>query len=96
MGVVFDAVGGETLRRSWSVLKPNGRMVTIAAAGDATGDERTNAAFFIVEPDGPQLVEIGRPARCGRTSTGCWRVGALFEAAKAFAGTIERKGRGKL
>ena len=30
--VVFDAVGGETLQRSWDVLKPSGRMVTIAAA----------------------------------------------------------------
>src|SRR4051812_20026021 len=29
--VIFDAVGGETLERSWGVLKPNGRMITIAA-----------------------------------------------------------------
>ncbi len=27
--VVFDGVGGETLARSWSMLKPGGRMVTI-------------------------------------------------------------------
>ena len=26
--VVFDAVGGETLQRSWNVLKKGGRMVT--------------------------------------------------------------------
>jgi len=29
--VVFDTVGGETLKRSWRLLKPGGRMVTIAA-----------------------------------------------------------------
>src|SRR5262249_61487004 len=29
--VVFDAVGGDTLERSWNVLKPDGRMITIAA-----------------------------------------------------------------
>ena len=29
--VVFDTVGGELLKRSWSLLKPLGRMVTIAA-----------------------------------------------------------------
>ena len=31
MDVVFDTVGGETLQRSWGVLKPGGRMITIAA-----------------------------------------------------------------
>jgi len=30
--VVVDGVGGATLQRSWTVLGPNGRMVTIAAA----------------------------------------------------------------
>src|SRR6185437_3035988 len=29
--VVFDCVGGETLDRSWNVLAPAGRLVTIAA-----------------------------------------------------------------
>ena len=29
--VVFDTVGGDTLRRSWEVLRPGGRLVTIAA-----------------------------------------------------------------
>ena len=29
--VVFDCVGGDTFHRSWQVLKPGGRMVTIAA-----------------------------------------------------------------
>ena len=27
--IVFDTVGGETRERSWSVLKPNGRMISI-------------------------------------------------------------------
>ena len=31
MDVVFDTVGGETLQRSWSVLKTHGRMVTIVS-----------------------------------------------------------------
>jgi NADPH:quinone reductase-like Zn-dependent oxidoreductase len=37
--VVFDAVGGETLKRSWSLLKPRGRIVTIAADSERTKDE---------------------------------------------------------
>ncbi len=30
--VVFDTVGGETLDRSWNMLKAGGRLVTIASA----------------------------------------------------------------
>ena len=58
--VVFDTVGGETLERSWSVLKPGGRLVTVAASGEQTTDERIRAAYFIVEPSRTQLVEISR------------------------------------
>ena len=58
--VVFDCVGGETLQRSWSVLRPGGRMITIAASAEATDDQRTKDAFFIVEPIQQQLVEVGR------------------------------------
>jgi NADPH:quinone reductase-like Zn-dependent oxidoreductase len=47
--VVFDGVGGETLDRSWDLLKPGGRMVTIASIED-TAEQRGKDAFFIVEP----------------------------------------------
>lgn len=56
--VVFDAVGGVTLQRSWAVLRSGGRLVTIAASSEATDDERTKQAFFIVEPNRQQLEEI--------------------------------------
>lgn len=55
MDLVFDTVGGETLDRSWGVLKPVGRLVTIASGG-AARDERAKGAFFIVEPRREQLV----------------------------------------
>src|SRR5262245_45962474 len=32
--VVFDAVGGDTLERSWGILKPRGRVITIAAGSE--------------------------------------------------------------
>src|SRR5262249_43045027 len=51
--VVFDAVGGETLARSWGVLRPGGKLVTIAASEERTQDERTREAFFIVEANRP-------------------------------------------
>jgi len=94
--VVFDTVGGETLQRSWNVLRPNGRMVTIAAGGEATRDERTKAAFFIVEASQPQLVEIARLIDADELRPFVDAVVPFRDAEKAFAGTVERKGRGKL
>src|ERR1043165_4395937 len=55
--VVFDTVGGETLARSWGVLKPGGRLVTVAASGGQMTDDRVRSAFFIVEPSRAQLTE---------------------------------------
>ncbi len=60
MRVVFDTVGGETLERSWGVLKFSRTLVTIAASGERTADELTRAALFIVEPSTMQLEEVAR------------------------------------
>jgi NADPH:quinone reductase-like Zn-dependent oxidoreductase len=93
--VVFDAVGGDTLRRSWSVLKPGGRLVTITS--DEIGpDERTRAAFFIVEPKREQLVEIGRLLDAGEIRTVIDTVVPFSRASDAFNGNLQRTGRGKL
>jgi len=58
--VVFDTVGGETLTRSWSVLRPEGRLVTVASPNETTPAHRVRDAFFIVEPNQAQLSEISR------------------------------------
>jgi NADPH:quinone reductase-like Zn-dependent oxidoreductase len=55
---VFDTVGGDTLRRSLTVLKPGGRLVTIAASEEDARDERIREAFFIVETRRAELEEI--------------------------------------
>lgn len=56
--VVLDTVGGETLERSWSVLRPGGRLVTVAAAGEQAGEQRVKDAFFIVRPCREQLEHV--------------------------------------
>jgi NADPH:quinone reductase-like Zn-dependent oxidoreductase len=90
--VVFDTVGGETLDRSWGVLKPGGRLVTIAASGERTNDERTRAAFFIVQPSRWQLEEIAR-----LIDTGAIRpiVGSVFPLALARQAYACKPARGK-
>ncbi len=56
--VVFNTVGGETLARSWGVLKAGGRMITIAASAEQTREQRVREAFFIVEPNRAQLEKL--------------------------------------
>jgi NADPH:quinone reductase-like Zn-dependent oxidoreductase len=95
--VVFDTVGGETLQRSWGVLKPNGRMVTIAAESEAATNDRVKQAFFIVEPNPQQLTQIGKLLETRRLRTFVDAVLPLAQASVAYAGEVkERRGRGKL
>lgn len=94
--VVFDTVGGDTLRRSWAVLRAGGRLVTIAADVELTSDEREKASFFIVEPDQAQLIEIGRLLDA-RDLRAVVDVEVPFSrASEAYTGTFPRKGRGKM
>lgn len=95
--VIFDTVGGSTLQRSWKVLKPGGRMITIAASEEGVKDERTKAAFFIVEPKGEQLAQIAELLQSGELQT-CVDGAVPFEqASDAYLGIAPRNyGRGKV
>ena len=94
--VVFDGVGGDTLARSWGVLKPNGRLVTVAADSEGRSDERSKNSFFIVEPKRDQLIQVGRLIDAGDLRTVVDRVLPFSAASDAYAGKVERSGRGKL
>jgi NADPH:quinone reductase-like Zn-dependent oxidoreductase len=93
--VVFDAAGGETLDRSWAVLKPNGRLVTIAADSEGTGtaEQRVKDAFFIVEPNQKQLVEVGRLVDAGTLRVFVGAVVPLEQASAAYAVTVRGERR---
>lgn len=85
--VVFDTVGGDTFDRSWGVLKPQGRIVTIAAGENST-DPRVKKSFFIVEPNQKQLVEVGKLLDSGSLKTFVKATVPLAEAGAAYAKTI--------
>jgi NADPH:quinone reductase-like Zn-dependent oxidoreductase len=91
--VVFDTVGGETLRRSWSVLKPGGRLVAIAASEEDSTDERTQQAFFIVEPRRDELSQIASLIDAGHVRP---IVGAEFPLADAVEAYQAKAARGKV
>jgi len=94
--VVFDAVGGETLDRSWNVLKSTGRLVTIAAQSEAMNDPRVREAFFIVEPNQGQLTEIGRLLDAGKLRAFVEAVFGLNQAREAYARAKRGGMRGKV
>ena len=95
--VVFDTVGGETAVRSLAVMREGGRLISIAAGGEATTDARVREAFFIVEPKQAQLVEVGRLLDEGELNTFVDAVVSLDEADEAYSGAVtERLGYGKV
>jgi NADPH:quinone reductase-like Zn-dependent oxidoreductase len=94
--VVFDTIGGETLERSWSVLKPGGRMVTIASQSKGAKDERVRAAFFIVEPSHEQLTEIAGLLDAGKLRAFVEKVFQLDQARDAYAHARQSGHRGKV
>jgi NADPH:quinone reductase-like Zn-dependent oxidoreductase len=56
--LVFDLVGGETLRRAYASIKPGGVVVSVVEPPPVEGGKR--GCFFVVEPSRSQLVELGR------------------------------------
>ena len=82
--VVFDTVGGETLGRSWSMLKRGGKLITIAASEEQTQEERAREAFFIVEANRDQLVEVARLIDAGELRPVVGGVFPLAQARRAY------------
>ena len=94
--VVFDTVGGDVMRRSWSVLKPHGRMVTIAASEEGTADARTREAFFIVEPNHRQLSIVAELLESKKLRAVVDTAIPLERAQEAYAGKMTGHHRGKV
>ena len=56
--LVFDTVGGETLQRSWQVIKPGGALVSIVSPPPPAAERKeqdVRFAYFIVEPNRDEL-----------------------------------------
>jgi NADPH:quinone reductase-like Zn-dependent oxidoreductase len=61
--LVFDLVGGETLRRSCVAIKPGGVVVSAVERPPVATGRR--GSFFVVEPSRPQLLELGQRIAAG-------------------------------
>jgi len=87
--LVFDTSGGDRLARSPAVLKPGGRLVSVA-------EEHPEAIYYLVESDRGQLAELARLADAGELRPAVDSVFGLDEAEAAFARNQEPGKRGKV
>jgi NADPH:quinone reductase-like Zn-dependent oxidoreductase len=95
--IVFDTVGGDTLLRSFPLVKPGRFAITIAADKESSEDPRIKHAFFIVKPHQRQLMEIAALIDTGKLRTFVDAVLPFAQAGDAYAGNVrDRKGHGKL
>jgi NADPH:quinone reductase-like Zn-dependent oxidoreductase len=88
--LVFDTVGGERLRRSRAVLRPGGRLVSVAEEPPDGGE------YFTVEVNHVQLTAIARLAEAGELRPPSVEIFPLASAREAFARSLERGRRGKV
>jgi NADPH:quinone reductase-like Zn-dependent oxidoreductase len=97
--VVFDLVGGDTLQRSWQVLKPGGMLVSVVSprpAADVTQGHNTRFAWFVVEPNREHLIQIGTLLDAGHMRPIVETVLPLSEARQAYEQAAKGHIRGKI
>ncbi len=90
--LVFDTVGGNALAGSPALLKPGGRIVSIAEAPPAGVD----AVYFVVEPSRERLIELGRLIDDGELRASVDAVYPLGQARAAFEHVHDSGRRGKV
>jgi NADPH:quinone reductase-like Zn-dependent oxidoreductase len=92
--LVFDTAGGDRLARSPAVVRPGGRLVSVASEPPAGNGIET--VYFVVEPSRDQLVELAGLVDRGALRPTVDAVFPLEEARAAFERSLSRRGRGKI
>jgi NADPH:quinone reductase-like Zn-dependent oxidoreductase len=90
--LVFDVIGGEVQRRSASIIRPGGTLVSVVGPVQARPVEGL-AVDFVVESVPSQLVAIVDRVRDGRLRTHIGTVATLDNAIPALNPTERRKGK---
>jgi NADPH:quinone reductase-like Zn-dependent oxidoreductase len=90
--MVFDVIGGQILRRSAALVRPDGALVSIAEPPPSPSED-IRAIFFVVEPDRAGLAELELRLRDGRIRPRVAHIRSLDDAVAAF--DPARRGRGK-
>ncbi len=96
--LVLDAVGGDTLDRSWGVVKRGGVLVTVAGEVnlDKAATHGVRGIFFIVEPNSSQLTQIAELIDAGSIRPIVEAVLPLARAREMYEQGLRGHTRGKL
>jgi NADPH:quinone reductase-like Zn-dependent oxidoreductase len=90
--LVFDLIGGDIGKRSASLVRAGGALVSIVGPVEARPTDGL-AIDFVVESDRAQLVEIVQRVRDGRLRTNIGSVSTLDDAVATFNSTARRTGK---
>jgi NADPH:quinone reductase-like Zn-dependent oxidoreductase len=84
--VVIDTVGGTVLDRSYRLLRPGGRLVTLGAPPDQELADvyQIRVIFFVVQPDADELARLAELTGTGRLHPVISQTFPLAEGRKAF------------
>lgn len=96
--IVLDTIGEETQRRSFTVLKPGGMLVSIAETPDQSLAQTygVRTARIRVRPSGAQMAEIAKVFESGNLRMEVARTFPLSEAASAHRLSETGHTRGKI
>ena len=90
--LVFDVIGGDIQKRSTSLIRAGGTLVSVLGPTEARPDDGL-AIDFVVECDRAQLHEIVQRVRDGRLRTNISNVAALDDAVAALNAAERRTGK---
>jgi NADPH:quinone reductase-like Zn-dependent oxidoreductase len=90
--VVFDVIGGETLKRSAPLVRSGGALISIAEPPQIRPEDG-RTVFFVVEPDRAGLVALERRLRDGRLRPIVGAICSLAEAPSAFDPACRSRGK---
>jgi len=90
--LVFDVLGGDTAKQSFSLIRPGGTFITIAGPVEAQSPDIQNIDF-VVEADRAQLNEIVQRFRDGRLKTNTGTIVTLNDAIATYNSPKPVKGK---
>ena len=91
--IVFDTVGGDMLLRSLPLIRPGRFAVAVSSTNENDADERVKKAFFIVEPNQRQLMEVAALIDTCKLRTWVKAEIPLAQANDAYTGKITGHGK---
>src|SRR5437588_7749649 len=97
--LVFDTVGGDTLHRSWQVVKPGGVLASVVSPRPSFAEAQAynvRPVWFVVQPNREQLVRIGALIDEGKVRPIIDTVLPLSQARQAYEQGAKGHTRGKI